>query len=330
MRRATEHRTGTSDHGVVGRDGRLGGIAGDAGGGRGRRRARGGHLRPRGDRLRPGMAAVADLVLCMAAEHRDQVLEFDEPQAVDRTFTLKRSSSGCSRAGRGPRRRPRRGSRRRRGRRRRRRRRRGRRAPGRGHRRPAGAAARWLSRDRLRAGRSWTVRLVPALFDPVPAAVSGGSLTCGSFLGERPCGLPVEGGAEAVPGVEAGHDVTDVGAHSERTGRLPGLLRGRGSRRRGRRRRSRDRAGGFGQGEQIRGEQGRRHPSRALSRRHARAAVARAQRRERPQHGCADHRARSFAEEIVASGCPRPSREGGTCRGSRRSRRSNEGSSEHA
>jgi protein-tyrosine-phosphatase len=39
-------------------------------------------------RLRPGMAAVADLVLCMAAEHRDQIAS-EEPQAVDRTFTLK-------------------------------------------------------------------------------------------------------------------------------------------------------------------------------------------------------------------------------------------------
>ena len=39
-------------------------------------------------RLRPGMAAVADLVLCMAAEHRDQIAS-DEPQAVDRAFTLK-------------------------------------------------------------------------------------------------------------------------------------------------------------------------------------------------------------------------------------------------
>ena len=39
-------------------------------------------------RLRPGMAADADLVLCMAGEHRDLIAS-DEPEAADRTFTLK-------------------------------------------------------------------------------------------------------------------------------------------------------------------------------------------------------------------------------------------------
>ncbi|TMK33489.1 MAG: low molecular weight protein arginine phosphatase [Actinobacteria bacterium] len=39
-------------------------------------------------RLRPGMAADADLVLCMAGEHRELITR-DEPEAADRTFTLK-------------------------------------------------------------------------------------------------------------------------------------------------------------------------------------------------------------------------------------------------
>jgi low molecular weight protein-tyrosine phosphatase len=39
-------------------------------------------------RLRPGMAADADLVLCMAGEHRDLIVR-DEPEAAGRTFTLK-------------------------------------------------------------------------------------------------------------------------------------------------------------------------------------------------------------------------------------------------
>jgi len=126
-------------------------------------------------RLRPGMAAVADLVLCMAAEHRDQIAS-DDPQALDRTFTLKelvRLLEGGARGGGGgaggaaaP--------------------------PGAGS--PAPAAPRAgaeagehqgediadpLGRplDGYRAIASelddWIVRLVPALFDPVPATVSG-------------------------------------------------------------------------------------------------------------------------------------------------------------
>ncbi len=39
-------------------------------------------------RLRPGMAVSVDLVLCMAGEHRDLIAS-DEPEAADRTFTLK-------------------------------------------------------------------------------------------------------------------------------------------------------------------------------------------------------------------------------------------------
>ena len=39
-------------------------------------------------RLRPGMAADADLVLCMAGEHRDLIAR-DDPAAAGRTFTLK-------------------------------------------------------------------------------------------------------------------------------------------------------------------------------------------------------------------------------------------------
>ena len=39
-------------------------------------------------RLRPGMAADADLVLCMAGEHRDLIAR-DEPETASRAFTLK-------------------------------------------------------------------------------------------------------------------------------------------------------------------------------------------------------------------------------------------------
>ena len=39
-------------------------------------------------RLRPGMAAGADLVLCMAREHRDLIAR-EEPEAAGRTFSLK-------------------------------------------------------------------------------------------------------------------------------------------------------------------------------------------------------------------------------------------------
>src|SRR4029450_13129061 len=88
MRRATEHRSvgapiTVSSAGTAGWEGSPA-MPGAGGGGAGRgvgisaRVAR---------RLRPGMAAVADLVLCMAAEHRDQIA-IEEPQAVDRTFTL--------------------------------------------------------------------------------------------------------------------------------------------------------------------------------------------------------------------------------------------------
>jgi len=121
-------------------------------------------------RLRPGMAAVADLVLCMAAEHRDQIAGY-EPQVVDRTFTLKelvRLLEGGARAGATPAATP-------------------------AARIAAAAAARagaeasehqdediadplGLPLDGYRAIASelddWIVRLVPALFDPVPATVS--------------------------------------------------------------------------------------------------------------------------------------------------------------
>ena len=119
-------------------------------------------------RLRPGMAAVADLVLCMAAEHRDQIAS-DDPQALDRTFTLKelvRLLEGGARAAATP-----------------------------AARIAAAAAAvragaeagehqgediadplgRPLDGYRAIASEldDWIVRLVPALFDPVPATVSG-------------------------------------------------------------------------------------------------------------------------------------------------------------
>ena len=119
-------------------------------------------------RLRPGMASAADLVLCMAAEHRDQIAS-EEPQAVDRTFTLKelvRLLEGGARAAATP-----------------------------AARIAAGAAARaraegsehldgdiadplGLPLEGYRAIASeldgWIVRLVPALFDPFPATLVSG------------------------------------------------------------------------------------------------------------------------------------------------------------
>ena len=118
-------------------------------------------------RLRPGMAADADLVLCMAGQHRDLIVR-DEPEAAGRTFTLKelvRLLEGGARAAATP-----------------------------AARIAAAAAARGgaeagehqdediadplgLPLDGYRAIASelddWIARLVPALFDPVPAAVSG-------------------------------------------------------------------------------------------------------------------------------------------------------------
>jgi protein-tyrosine phosphatase len=167
MRRATEHRTGdpisVSSAGTAGWEGSPAmPEAVEAAAERGVNIS--GHV---ATRLRPGMAAVADLVLCMAAEHRDQIAS-DEPQAVDRTFTLKelvRLLEGGARAAAAP-----------------------------AARIAAAAAARagaeageqedediadplGLPLDGYRAIASelddWIVRLVPALFDPVPAAVSG-------------------------------------------------------------------------------------------------------------------------------------------------------------
>src|SRR6476620_248549 len=124
-------------------------------------------------RLRPGTAAVADLVLCMATEHRDQIAS-EEPQAVDRTFTLKelvRLLEGGARAEATP------------------------------TARIAAAAAARADAARADAGGSahpdediadplglpldgyraiatelddWIGRLVPALFDPVPATLVPG------------------------------------------------------------------------------------------------------------------------------------------------------------
>ena len=120
-------------------------------------------------RLRPGMAAVADLVLCMAAEHRDQIAS-DEPQAVDRTFTLKelvRLLEGGARAAATPAARiaaaaaaARAG------------------AEGGEHQDEDIADPLGLPLDGYRAIASeldgWIARLVPALFDPVPATLVSG------------------------------------------------------------------------------------------------------------------------------------------------------------
>ena len=119
-------------------------------------------------RLRPGMPAVADLVLCMAAEHRDADRE---RRAAGRRQDLHvegaRPAPRGRRAGRGDAR----GEDRCR-----------RRAPAPAPRQASTedediADPLGLPLDGYRAIASelddWIVRLVPALFDPVPAAVSG-------------------------------------------------------------------------------------------------------------------------------------------------------------
>ena len=91
---------------------------------------------------------------------------------------------------------------------------------------------------------------------------------------------------------EEGHEVLDLGTDFARARRLPGVLCGGGARRRGRRGRPRDRDGRLGPGRADRREQGPRDPGRALPRPVPRAALARAQRRERAEHGGARDRAR--------------------------------------
>lgn len=119
-------------------------------------------------RLRPGMAADADLVLCMAVEHRDQIAR-DEPEAADRTFTLKelvRLLEDGAGAAATPAARIAAAARARAG------------APGVAHREEDIADPLGLPRDGYRAIASelddWIARLVPALFDPAPAAVAFG------------------------------------------------------------------------------------------------------------------------------------------------------------
>jgi protein-tyrosine phosphatase len=169
MRRATEHRTvgapiTVSSAGTAGWEGSPATPeAVEAAAGRGVDIS--GHV---ATRLRPGMPAAADLVLCMATEHRDQIAS-EEPQAVDRTFTLKelvRLLEGGARAAATP-----------------------------TARIAAAAAARadaegsahpdediadplGLPLDGYRAIATelddWIGRLVPALFDPVPATLVPG------------------------------------------------------------------------------------------------------------------------------------------------------------
>ena len=119
-------------------------------------------------RLRRGMAAAADLVLCMAAEHRDQIVS-DEPQAVDRTFTLKelvRLLEDGARTAATPAARIAAAARARAG------------APGTPQPDEDIADPLGLPLDRYRAIASelddWIDRLVPALFDPASAALVAG------------------------------------------------------------------------------------------------------------------------------------------------------------
>src|SRR5438067_6773175 len=119
-------------------------------------------------RLRPGMAAGADLVLCMAREHRDLIAR-DEPEAAGRAFSLKElvrlledgaraaatpaariAAAALARAG----------------------------APLTPHPDEDIADPLGLPLDGYRAIASelddWIDRLVPALFDPAPAALIAG------------------------------------------------------------------------------------------------------------------------------------------------------------
>ncbi len=114
--------------------------------------------------LRPGMAADADLVLCMAGEHRDLVVR-DEPEVADRTFTLKelvRLLEGGARAATTPAARIAAAARARNA------------APSIAHPEEDIADPLGLPLDGYRAIASelddWIQRLVPALFDPVSAA----------------------------------------------------------------------------------------------------------------------------------------------------------------
>ena len=119
-------------------------------------------------RLLPGMAAGADLVLCMAGEHRDQIAR-DEPETASQTFTLKelvRLLEDGARAARTPAARIAAAARARAE------------APGASHPDEDIADPLGLPLDGYRAIASelddWIDRLVPALFDPAPAALVAG------------------------------------------------------------------------------------------------------------------------------------------------------------
>jgi len=119
-------------------------------------------------RLRPGMAAGADLVLCMAREHRDLIAR-DEPDAASRAFTLKelvRLLEDGARAAATPAARIAAAARARAG------------APPTPNPDEDIADPLGLPLDGYRAIASelddWIDRLVPALFDPAPAALVAG------------------------------------------------------------------------------------------------------------------------------------------------------------
>mgnify|MGYP003694666393 CR=1 FL=1 len=128
-----------------------------------------------------------------------------------------------------------------------------------------------------------------------------------------------------------GHDVTDVGAYSEEPVDYPVFCAAAARVGRGRRRRSRDRAGGSGQGEQIAANKvdGIRA---ALCHDLSRSRGCRASTTTRTSSAWVPGSiAPVYAEEIVGVWLSTPfARAAGTCRGSSRSRRSSEGSSEHA
>jgi protein-tyrosine phosphatase len=117
-------------------------------------------------RLRPGMVADADLVLCMAGEHRDLIAS-DEPETGARTFTLKELvrllEEGAGAAGTPAARIAAAAAAR---------------TPGTDHRDEDIADPLGLPLDSYRAIASelddWIGRLAAALFDPVPASLASG------------------------------------------------------------------------------------------------------------------------------------------------------------
>ena len=238
-RRCRPGRVVRGDRGVGGRrrDGRV-----DPGGGGTRR----GHRSASRPSLSAGMVDDADLVVCMAAEHRDAIARAWPDQGA-KTFTIKelvRLLEGSPTAG--PirpawRRPPPRGT--------------GRRRP------PRTCAIRSATRSTATGRSPTSSRTCPIDW----RSPSRGISTDARRPGLRPRGLPAEGGPEALPR-RAGPRGPGPRHRLDRARRLPAVLRRGRPRGRERRCRPRDRPRRLGPGRADRGEQGARHPGRAVPR----------------------------------------------------------------